>query len=116
MVRHINKHEIQKRLSIRLAKQREPSLTTRLLARQFHTSLRVVGDALSADVSDWQDELERFSRPASKPNDDTIKATPAKHVAPAREQLSTPKRSTRAFNPEEDFDADEYYSSMASKK
>ena len=103
-------------MSIKLAKQREPSLTTRLLARQFHTSLRVVSDALSADAADWRDELERLSRPAGNPNDQSTKATPAMHVAPAREQLPTPKRSTRGFNPEQEFDADEYLDSMASEE
>src|SRR5271157_996225 len=58
MTRHLNKREIKKRLAIRADKARDAGLTTRVLARKWHTSLRVVCDALARRASEWQELLE----------------------------------------------------------
>ena len=58
MARTLTADEVEKRIDILEAKDREPGLTWNELAEQFSTSKRVVGKAMSKTVDEWLDVLD----------------------------------------------------------
>jgi hypothetical protein len=111
MTRHMNAHEIQKRISILLAWKRDPSVGYRTLARLYHTSLRVVCDAMTQSVAEWREvlaELEGDVAGTGQP----VPFQPSGAVSHA----SFPKTADSddsggedtGFNPERDADPDDF--------
>jgi hypothetical protein len=111
MARHMNPREIQKRVSILLARKRDPTVGYRALARQFQTSLRVVCDAMTRSVAEWREvlaELEGDVVGAGQPVPFRPSGAVPHAIYPEAADSADSGDEDAGFDPERDADPDDY--------